>query len=394
MNYYFKYLILYSKFYNESLSNKSRIYFDASYLYNFKSACYNLISKKNHLYFIDPVTFKFQYGGNRAFYLNYLEYFEEFEDLFNKENIINFEFLENSDIFHDFYKKIVRFQRTMLSKTHIPIDYYKAIANGKKDVKSFNPIENLEFLISPYFEFNRINDIYYENTLKYSLINTENYIILRFPKEILLDSDNLKKISQDFKRSKGILINILELDEYNRNDLNFYFENLIDLIYLISSNNQNVILMNNSEFGKYFKYFGLKAVCSNVMIGQKTSNYKPFKSNKKGRSSDFIYIPEIERSVSIPTGESIINRSKYLKKEFPENIKELKLDSRVNNYYASIKEKVKKIKLNPFQKIIRELDDSFNQITFELHKKQYEYINIWKKILSKKYKEYLENNYS
>jgi len=383
-------LVLYSKFYNEILPNESKIYFDASYLYNFQSACYNLISKKNHHYFIDPVTFKFQYGGDRAFYLNYIKYFNEFRGLFNKENIINLEFLDDPDNFNDIYKKIIRFQRTMLAKTHIPIDYYKAIASGRKDVKSFNPIENLEFIISPYFEFYRINDDYYNYTLKYSLVEPENYCVLRFPKEILFDPDNVKKIIKDFNNSKGILINVLELDQYNRNDLNLHFENLIDLIYNFNSNNQKVLLMNNSEFGKYFKYFGLASVCSNVLIGQKTSNYEPFRGNKRGGSTDFIYIPQIERSVSITNGESLITRNKKLKKIFPEHIRNMNLNSRIENYLISIKKKIDKVKHSTVKIIVQELDNFSKQITFNLHKKNYNYINIWKEILIKKYKKYLE----
>lgn len=391
MDYYFNYLNLYSKFYDEILPKESKIYIDASYLYNFQSACYNLISKKDHRYFIDPATYKFQYGGDRAFYLNYLNYFEELEDLFNNENIINLEFLEDLDNFNDFYKKIIRFQRTILAKTNIPIDYYWAIANGIKDVKSFNPIENLKFLISPYFQFNKMEDAYYNYTLKYSLVDPENYCVLRFPKEILIDTENIEKIAQDFKKSTGILINILELNQYYKNDLNFYFENLIDLIYRFFSNNQKVILMNNSEFGKYFKYFGLEAVCSNVMIGQTTLDYKPFKSEKKGGSTDFIYIPQIEKSVSITNGEILINRNKELRDLFPENIRILDLNSRVDNYFISIKKKIEKINQSPFQKIIQELEDIFSQITFDLHKKDYEYINIWKEILLKKFNEHFSS---
>ncbi|MEJ2276927.1 MAG: hypothetical protein P8Y70_04130 [Candidatus Lokiarchaeota archaeon] len=195
----------------------------------------SLNNEKNHKYFIDPVTYKFQYGGNRRFYMKYLDYFQELEELFNKENIINLDFFKDQNNFEDFYKKIIRFQRTMLAKTHIPLDYYKAIANGNKDVKSFNPIRNLEFFISPYFEFYKIGNEYYNLTLKYSLKNTKNYCILRFPKKILIDYNNLNKIVDDFRDSKGILLNILNLNEYDIGDLKLYFENLIDLIYKFSS---------------------------------------------------------------------------------------------------------------------------------------------------------------
>ncbi len=389
MNYYFRYLVQYSPFYNDILSEGSRIYIGASYLYNFQSACYNLVSRKNFQYFIDPETFKLQFGGNRVFYLKYLEYFEEFEDMFNDENIINIEFLEDIDNFNDFYKKIIRFQRTMLAKTQIPLDYYWAIANGKKDVKSYNPIENLDFFISPYFEFYRIEDNYYNKTLRFSLIEKGNYCILRFPKEILINSENIEKIAQDFRRSKGILINVLELNQYDKKDLNLYFKNLIDLIFRFSSNDQKVILMNNSEFGKYFKFFGLKNVCSNVMIGQTTSEYKPYKLNsKKGGSSDFIYIPQIERSISITKGESLIARNRGVKNLLPENIRDLDLNSRVNNYYRIIQNKIEKLNKSSIQESIQEIEKMFNQIIFDLHKREYKYMDLWKEILLNKFNEY------
>ncbi len=392
MNYYFRYFVQYSNFFNEILSKDSSIYIDATYLYNFQSACYNLISSRNYHYFIDPETYKFQYGGDRVFYLKYLEYFEEFEDLFNIENIINIEFLEDENNFNDFYKKIIRFQRTMLAITQIPIDYYWAIANGKKEIKSINPIENLDFIISPYFEFNKIDDINYSNTLKFSLIEPENYSLLRFPKEILSNDENIKKITQDFKKSNGILLNILDLNQYDNNDLNLYFKNLIDLIFRFSSNNQKVILMNNSELGKYFTFFGLSNVCSNVLIGQTTSEYKPFKSNKKGGSSNFVYIPHIERSISITNGESLIARNKGMNDHFPKNIRELDLNSRVNNYYNFIKSKIEKLNQSSIQDSIQEIEEMYRQVSYEIHKREYDYIDLWKQILLIKYQEYFSSN--
>lgn len=392
LKYFFKYLVQFSNFYANILPRGNNIYVDASYLYNFQAACYNLISKKNHKYFIDPVTYKFQYGGNRRFYMKYLDYFQELEELFNKENIINLDFFKDQNNFEDFYKKIIRFQRTMLAKTHIPLDYYKAIANGNKDVKSFNPIRNLEFFISPYFEFYKIGNEYYNLTLKYSLKNTKNYCILRFPKKILIDYNNLNKIVDDFRDSKGILLNILNLNEYDIGDLKLYFENLIDLIYKFSSNGQKVILMNNSEFGKYFKYFGLDSVCSNVMIGQTSREYIPFKQEKKGGSSNFIYIPEVDRSISITNAESLLKRNKEIKRPINKSSEKYSLDSRTELYYNSLEEKLEEISKSSIQRIIEKITSIFNKIEYDLHKKKYEYIKVWKEILLKKTNQYSINS--
>lgn len=393
MDYFFNYLVQYSKFYNETLPPKSKIYIDASYLYNFQSACYNLISKRNFKYFIDPGTYKFQYGGDRKFYIEFLDYFEEFDDLFNSEKIINLDFFENINNFEDFYKKIIRFQRTMLAKTHIPLDYYKAIAEEKEEINKFNPIKNLKFVISPYFEFYRIEDKYYNLTLKYSSIDSENYSLLRFPKEVLGNSENIDKISNDFNKPKGILIEVLNLDEYKEKDLNLYFGNLIDLIYKFSSNGQEVILKSNSEFGKYLKYFGLVAVCSNVMIGQISREYKPFKKNDKGGSSDFFYIPQVERAVSITNAESLIERNQILEDVSGVNIRKLPLNSRTEHYYNSIKEKLIKINKSPAQKILEGLQNSFDKINYKLHKKKYKYMITWKELLQRKVKEHFNQSH-
>ncbi|MBD3255668.1 MAG: hypothetical protein GF383_11290 [Candidatus Lokiarchaeota archaeon] len=390
MDYYFRYLVQYSHFYNEILPNGSKIYIDGSYLYNFQSACYNLVSRRNLHYFIDPETFKFQYGGDRVFYVKYLEYFEEFEGLFNDEKIINLEFLEEPDNFTDFYKKVLRYQRTMLANTQIPLNYYRAIAGEKGNVKKYNPIENLDFFVAPYFEFYQINDDYYDYTLRFSLLNSENYSLLRFPKELLLDPKNIEKITQDFQKSHGILINALELSQYSKKDLNLYFKNLIDLIYRFSLNNQEVILMNNSEFGKYLKYFGLKEVCSNVMIGQTSSEYKPFKSESKGGSSNFIYIPQIERSISITKGATLIARNAGVQNELPRNVETSDLNSRINSYYEIVQNKVEKVNQFPIEDILEDIENMFNQVTFDLHRREYRYINLWKDILLSKYNEYFE----
>lgn len=70
---------------------------------------------------------------------------------------------------------------------------------------------------------------------------------------------------------------------------------------------------------------------------------------------------------------------------------DIEKNSRVDNYFISIKKKIEKINQSPFQKIIQELEDIFSQITFDLHKKDYEYINIWKEILLKKFNEHFSS---
>jgi len=390
IDYFFRYLVQYSDFFHDALPKESKIYFDASYLYNFQSACYNLITNKDHIYFINPETYKLQYGGDRRFFLKYLDYFEEFENLLNKENIINLDFLKNKINFTDFYKKIIRFQKTMLAKTHIPLDYYKAIANGKAEIESYNPIGNLEYVISPYFEFYKIGNDYYDLTLEYSLIDTDNYCILRFPKENISSNTKVERLFKDFRDSRGILLDILNLNEYKKEDLETYFEYLIDLIYKFSSNGQKVILMNNSEFGKYFKFFGLDGVCSNVMIGQVSREYKPFKEQRPEGQSDYVYIDQIERAISITNAETLIRRNSNISNHpFNKSIRDLDLLSRTSIYYSLVKEKVEKISEVSIDQIIKKLNKSFEMIEYDLHKKKYEYLKIWKKILLKKKREYL-----
>jgi len=370
------------------LSNQESVYFDASYLYNYQSSCYNLASKKKLYYFIDPESFKFQYGGDKPFYLNYLKYFEELEDLFDRENRINLDLLNQSANFEDFYKKIVRFQRTMLASTHIPLDYYASIAEGTSDLKTYNPLEQLKFIISPYFEFYEINDMFYKFNKSFSITLPKSYVILRFPKSLLSEHSNIEKMVNDFKGSAGILLNIINLNQYDNHDLEKYFGNLIDLIYNFAKNSQNVILMNNSEFGKYLKYFGLTDVCSNVMIGQKTIDYEPKRAQKRQANTDLAYIPQIERSVSITSSQSLISRYKALKKNYPDGIIELSLDSRIQYYYKFIREKINKINTMDFRGIIKEFDRNFKPIDHELHRKRYSYIFKWKELLTEKHKEY------
>jgi len=388
MNYFFRYLIQYSGFFNDTLKKRSKIYFNASYLYNYQSSCYNLISKKKFYYFIDPETFKFQYGGNRAFYLNYIEYFRDLDGLIDPNNKISLDYLSNSNNFNDFFKKVIRFQRTMLASTHIPLDFYKAIAEGTSKLLRYNPTEQLLFIISPYFEFNDIHDSSYNYNKKFSEKESDFYTLLRFPKEILSNSDNIKKIYNDFKNQKGILLNIIELDQYNINDLNQYFGNLIDLIYQFAQNNQYVILMNNSEFGKYLQYFGLKDVCSNVMIGQRSYYYEPTRDTNRKANTDFSYIPLIERSVSFTSSNSLIKRCKELKKMYPKGVLDLNLDSRINKYYEFLEEKINKINSSNLDIIVNEIERNFDKINHELHRRKYKYILKWKEVLLNKYKQY------
>jgi len=387
MNYYFRHFIQFSHFFNTILKKESNIYFQASYLYNFKVTCHNLILKKDFYYFIDPETYKFQYGDTKLFYIKYLTYFEEIKELFNQNNQLKMELLSNSDYFNDLYKIIIRFQKKTLAYSYIPLDYYMSIVNEKNQEISFNPCENLLFTIAPYFEFSQINDIYYNHTLNYSKINLDNYALLRFRKNLLNNSSNIKRIYKDFKKSSGIILNVVELDQYNNNDLLQFFPNLIDLIYLFSSNNQKVILINNSELGKYFIYFGLNSVCSNVMIGQRTRLFEPFHTERKGGSTNLVYIPQIERSVSFSKGEILLARNPKIAKSFPKNISNSKLEERVELYYEILQEKIAKINQMSFTTIKREILKSYNKIAYQLHKNRYNYISRWVELLEDKFTE-------
>ncbi len=385
MKYYFRYFIQFSNFFNMVLKQESNIYFQASYLFNFKETCHNLILKKNFNYFIDPETYKFQFGGNKLFHIKYLTYFEEIKELFNQNNQLKIDLLNNSDNFNDLYKIIIRFQKKTLAYSHIPLDYYMSIVNEKNQEISFNPCENLLFTIAPYFEFSQINDIYYNHTLNYSKIKFDNYVLLRFRKNLLNNSSNIKRIYEDFKKNSGIILNVVELDQYNKNDLLQFFPNLIDLIYLFSLNNQKVILINNSEFGKYFKYFGLNSVCSNVMIGQRTRLFEPFQTNRKGGSTNLVYIPQIERSVSFSKGETLIARNPKIARIFPKSISNSKLEERVELYYENVQEKIVKINQMSFKAIKREILKSYNKISNKLHRNRYNYITRWVQILENKF---------
>jgi hypothetical protein len=42
--------------------------------------------------------------------------------------------------------------------------------------------------------------------------------------------------------------------------------------------------------------------------------------------------------------------------------------------------------------MLQEIEDMFNQVTFDLHKGEYRYINLWKDILLSKYNEYFDDN--
>lgn len=388
MNYYFRYFIQFSNFFNMVLKKESNIYFPASYLYNFKETCHNLILKKNFNYFIDPETYKFQYGGTKLFYIKYLTYFEEIRDLFDHNNRLKIDLLNNPDYFNDLYKIIIRFQKKILAYSYIPFEYYMSIINKKNQESSFKPCENLLFKIAPYFEFSQIDDIYYNHTLNYSKINFDDYVFLRFPKNLLNNSSNMERIYEDFRKNSGIIINVIELDQYNRNDLSQFFPNLIDLIYLFSSNNQKVILISNSEFGKYFKYFGLNSVCSNVMIGQRTRLFEPFYTERKGGSTNLVYIPQIERSISFSKGETLLARNPKIAKIFQKSISELKLKERVNLYYESVQEKIVKINQMSFKTIKREILKSYGKISYNLHKNRYNYILKWLEILEDKFLKY------
>ncbi len=388
MNYFFKYFIQFSNFFNNILQPKSNVYFQGSYLFNYKETCYNLIMKKKFKFFIDPETYKFQFGGKKLFYTKYLTYFEEIREFFNQNYQLKFNLLDNSNNFNDLYKIVIRFQKKTLAYSNIPLDYYISILNEESPEISFNPIENISFIIAPYFEFSKIDDPYYIHTLNYSKIKYDNYVLLRFHKNLLSNSDNIKSIYKDFNNNSGIILNVIELDQYNKKDLLQYFPNLIDLIHLFSINNQNVILINNSELGKYFKYFGLNCVCSNVMIGQRTRLFDPFETERKGGSTNLVYIPQIERSVSFTKGETLLARNPKLAKNSLKNISKSSLDDRLKFYYQNLQKKVSNVNQLSFTSIKREIIKSFDKISKPIHKNRYDYVLKWIELLEDKFNEY------
>jgi len=62
------------------------------------------------------------------------------------------------------------------------------------------------------------------------------------------------------------------------------------------------------------------------MISQTITEYKPFKGEKKGGSTDYIYLLNIERSISITNAESLIHRSNELEKIYNQDIRLLDLN--------------------------------------------------------------------
>lgn len=386
MDYIFKYFISNSNFFNNILENKGFIYYTASYLKNYNRSCYNLIAKKKYNYFIDPETYKFQYGGSKMFYVKYIEYFNDLDDLFDDENRIQFDFLKNNDNKEDFYNKIIQFQRRTLAQTSIPLDYYFSIASGNKTPIISNPNANRMFVISPYFEFNNIGDFEYRLTLEFSKYDRRNFVLIRCPKTILTEEKNIETIFKDFSKNSGILLNIIELNEYNLEDLDRIFPNLISLIKMFSDNNQKVIMMNNSEFSKYFSIFGLNYVCSNVMIGQKTNPYDP--KIKSGGNLDFFYVPEIERSVSFNQAEILKARNPEILSKITNRIDSFDFNERIRLYHQSIDKRTDEINSLHSNQIVTTIQNSYSKLIESNHREEYKYYQKWITLINEKKIEY------
>ena len=386
MDYIFRYLTKDSKFFNDLMDNGKILFFNAHILKNYRQTAYNLILKKRFLYFIDPVTYLFQYGGNSPFFVKYLENFEDIGELFDEDNKIDYNILQQDEFLVDFYNIIIQFQKRTLARTTIPLDYYISIAKGEP-VVSFNPNANLLFTISPYFEFNSINDRYYDLTKSFSEIDKKNYVILRFPKEILENDTNIDLLFSDFSKNIGIILNPISLDEYNKVDIKKYFPNLIELIYKYSKNDQEVITLNNSEFCKYFKIFGLDFVCSNVMIGQKTNNHQPNNTNTGG-NTDLVFIPQLERSISLSEANTLQSRNSEINEVFPTPFSELDMVQKNEIYLEHINERTSTINNANNDEILNQMEDSFDKIDVAIHRDKFNYYLAWMELIRKKMQKY------
>jgi hypothetical protein len=146
--------------------------------------------------------------------------------------------------------------------------------------------------------------------------------------------------------------------------------------------------MNNSELGKYFKHFGLENVCSNVMIGQKTMPYHSTRMSLGGGNTNFVYIPQIERSVPFGKSNVLIKRNKKISNLFSTQVSELDLISRVKLYYDFIEKKIININKMDFKQLNKELNKSYAEITYKLHRDSYNYILKWNELLKEKLIQY------
>lgn len=112
-------------------------------------------------------------------------------------------------------------------------------------------ISKPSFVVAPYFYFTSISDVWYTINLQLARLTTKStkedvFAVICTSKEILLDEKAMKKMSNDFKQFKGLIIWFSNLDD--EKDAVEYLNGLVKLFDILERNKKPTHILYGGSF--------------------------------------------------------------------------------------------------------------------------------------------------
>lgn len=239
------------------------------------------LKKLDKPFFIDPVTYVFSFdlshirnkkGDLRKSYeLLTKKYRGVIKSAIGNDRSLSVDDLSDSDKIDDFSKSVIDFQRNVFveeTPSQKSISDYAELLGEGVTVGAHYP----EFLVSPYFYVEDIDDPWYELSLKVSKtsIKYKNdldlYAMICVSHEMLKNNDMVSQIISDYRGFDGYVLSISGFDEYKKDEE--ILEGFIQMVSKLSEYGKPVVNLYGSYFSFLSSKFGLSAISSGIGMGE------------------------------------------------------------------------------------------------------------------------------
>lgn len=247
---------------------------------------FSLLQKIKKPFFIDPVSYilaldldniKKEGILKKSFEKLIKIYGEKIENIIigEERELLPGDFIENDklnqNLIKEFIVKVFTFQKMVGNFPPIQTTITEILEILGKKIKIEKP--NLLFLVPPYFYFDSIDDPWYKITVflaKESIKfkeNNEVYPIICMSKSIFIDSENIKKICEDYNGFDGYIIWISDLNE-QKEDIK-YLEGIFRLVKTFSIQEKPIIILYGEFLSLLFSKKYINGYVRNIGYGER-----------------------------------------------------------------------------------------------------------------------------
>jgi len=363
-------------------------------------------------FFIDPITYVFPFdlfhirnkeGDLRKSYELLIErYGDVIQSTLGNDRSLSVDDLSDPDKIDNFSKSVIDFQRNVFveeTPSQKSISEYAELLGDEAMRETHYP----EFLVSPCFYVENINDPWYELSLRVSKtsIKYKNdldlYAMICISNEMLQDNNMLSKIISDYEGFDGYILLISGFDEYKKGKETL--EGFIQMVSKLSEYEKPIINLYGSYFSLLSSKFGLSAISSGIGMGESKDLMS---KTTGGRYTKRYYIPTSKSIATETDARSYYSENpdllctcgicKKILKDIPAGTTDIinpffdNLDAKLskkhfieNRYYESktISESSTNALIDILSKHIQQCQDS----KMEFFKINYKHLDTWKVVL-------------